>query len=511
MARINASVSEGPRFLERASALATDSSRSCSASERSAISFDTAFLEDVTATTNANSTDTSSSSLTWLSRASASSSPAIENEIETERSEPTEPSALAMPRSNYRYVDYTTKLFARPPLPKPPLAFARPEVDCSNPIAAARQERIAFEDVKRACDCEQRLFDRPLLRRQAVHAYLSVRMCFLTKDTQAFPSESRKRARRDVVSHHGVQLTHTTCRGAVFGVTFATLVAYLTLSSTPIVEVVRTIHRALQPVASALKYIDGFDLHTLCAGIASHRIDRFQLGLLSSSEPKRRSGSKCRGSAVVGACAAVYCVYRTLADQRVGGTRDDVDFLLTTDSLEKTLAYALNESEGLFAKAVAPGGREAMAAFEVAALDVEERAFERASVAVRTARRYAAHFGMAAYATLDLTLTWYRKAAWPAGMQINERTQLALLERFRHPAFLIHDIDYDSLPKPESLLANSSVPLSELRGTSAEGTWESDGSSRNSSTNNSTMASSNASSLQDCELLSQMGDMFVGT
>ena len=61
-------------------------------------------------------------------------------------------------------------------------------------------------------------------------------------------------------------------------------------------------------------------------------------------------------------------------------------------------------------------------------------------------------------------MEWFRKAAWPAGEVVNERTQTSLLESMKRPLYYTSSVPYSQLPIP-SHPPTELMPLCQLKNT----------------------------------------------
>jgi hypothetical protein len=494
----NASALSSVSPRESASALADSYLRTEEASVNSLFHLSTNPLSELTPTTIVTSIDTSSSSPICASRAAAMNSDATEKLIDTERSAPIDDSAeFVAPAisSAQPPKDYTTRLTSigvscidqeaatpqRSDLRTPLLDPRTSE----NPIAHSRTHTVTMQSLARVCDLKTTLFDRPLIHRQPAGAYLQSAICFLSDDSRRSSNSRLGSAIKKRSKSRTVAATNTVgcvqCAGAVYGCTLASLVQYCSVRGSQHAHVVGCIKSVLSPVAKSLKYIDGFDLHTLCAGLAAHRVLPEQvsrLGAMSHSDvvsngtavrsnAARRSLHPRLGNAntILGATASILCVYRVLTMSMIGSVLmqeliNEAAFLQETDSLEMELQYALSETgplnQGCSYNGVTPGP-----GFEQDAIEVERRALQRALCAVRACKQFAKLVSMNARQTLETSLLWYRKAAWPAGHVINERTQTALLEDLKRPLYYRAEIPLEHLPMPCGR-PGPFVPLSRL-------------------------------------------------
>lgn len=356
----------------------------------------------------------------------------------------------------------------------------------SNPIARQRSYDVSVETLSRACVLKSTLFDRPLISRQVRGAYLLCASCFLTIEAQVDakrpPGISKRSKCRS--SHHQSACTNgtTPCSGSVYGCTLASLVHYCALRGAPTAQAVRCIQGVLTPIAQALKYMDGFDLHTLCAGIASRKMLRLQVGRIgalshadidgASSTTASGSSSSRRGlhtrlgnpHTIIGVTAAILCVYRVLSTPLLGGVLlseliTEAEFFCSTNSLERAITCLLAYG-GVLDQGIPNTGLGETPEWERSAIDVERRALARALAAVSAANRFAEFSSLNPRQTMETALSWYAKAAWPAGEVVNERTQTSLLERMRRPLYYTSPVPLCDISVARTI--PSIVPLSQL-------------------------------------------------
>ena len=363
------------------------------------------------------------------------------------------------------------------------------------------------------------MFDRPLINRQSRHAYLQTFSCFVVDgDPTKNPKQPARRRNRqlakDKVDPETSPLLTSFCSGAVYGSTLASIVFYCTLQGVSLAQCVRSIRSSLLPVAESLKYVDGFDLHTLCSGVASRRLSKIQIARLgsiiptaisksgksssatfcasqtnhkpfgsstgsSSTTPPAAAAAACHHATtqrqgvhprdgnpntVIGATAAIFCIYQILTSTlfcKHSELAQEADFLVKSNSIERTLVYAIDE---VLDNAVSEGGFAPAPQFEHTAIDVERRAMNRALSAVRAASRFCGLNHMDALLTIQTTMEWFRKAAWPAGEVVNERTQTSLLESMKRPLYYTSSVPYSHLPSPSQPPVEL-MPLCQLKNT----------------------------------------------
>lgn len=505
----NASASASSISRDNASFLARSYRVCADDSDISLIQRPTRDRNDVTPTTIVTRIAASSSSPICASRAAWMNSDATEKLIDTDRSAPMLDSvlpaaeAMASPKDYTILVDTIGGMLASSSSSVPTSSLRAPLIDTngsnSNPIARPRSYNVSVETISRACVLKTMLFDRPLISRQTSGAYVVCASCFLATEAHVEPKRPAGISKRckPRASHHQTACANglATCSGSVYGCTLSSLVRYCVLRGAPVAQVVRCIQSVLTPVAQALKYVDGFDLHTLCAGIASRRMLRLQvgrIGALSHSDVDGASSITASGSSssrrglhtrlgnphtIIGAAAAILCVYRVLSVPMLGGVLlseliSEAEFLCTTDSLERAITCLLGEG-GVLDQGISNMGVGEMPEWERSAMEVERRALARALAAVRAAARFAHLSSLNHRQTMDTALSWYAKAAWPAGEVVNERTQTSLMERVGRPLYYTSPVPLSDLAVARTVTP-SIVPLSELGCVSGRGSIEGD-------------------------------------
>ncbi len=217
------------------------------------------------------------------------------------------------------------------------------------------------------------------------------------------------------------------CEGTVIGATLGNLVHHCRGSKNSLRVVMAILHKALDPVADALRHSDGDDLRHLIKGMVSHRV--LQAQGLRLRELKRapdidsRTGHK---GVVVGACAAILVAFECMAQS------GDVA------GLSAQLTICLREVHSALSN-----WRITDAAFaeNQTSIRSEARAIERARAAVARAQEKTEASQMPAKEALQLQLLFYRRAAWPRGETVDFEHQYELLEKissgelvdFAHP------------------------------------------------------------------------------
>lgn len=365
------------------------------------------------------------------------------------------------------------------PVQPPPPLFRAPLAP--HPTA---KRTVPHAVLKRAAQQTRRLFDGPLLKKLSPSAYLIVFSAFLARREPAQPSSGRKRrAERSALA------ATTECAGTVFGCCLGSLVAYLKLAGVSTAFTVRQIEAALSPLAAAALKTHGVDSQWLCAGLASARVLRAQVALASTDDVNvalhSRNGNPLT---MIGACASIFVTFSILASPMLGSVdskqlQDDLEWLVDHNTLETTL-----RSASVLANAVPIDGWAAALPFELASLDAEQRALERAMSGVRVAREFAEKHRFQAASTLRKMLDWFARAAWPAGELLNERTHDAVLLK-------LSDARYFLSPPPVHASHSTPpelIPLAQLSGL-ADGTRRSESDASSIATGSSRTLSSKSS------------------
>lgn len=409
----------------------------------------------VTTTTIVTSTATSSSSPIWESRAAPMNSLATEKEIDTERSAPRldrAPDVIAplpaMPLRMSGTVQPPAPLFRAPLAPHP---------------ASTGTKRVSPCVLKRAAQTTRRLMDGPLLSRLCQHAYLPVFSAFLARREPSPSTSGRKRRGQD----RGALSTTTECAGVVYGCCLGSLVAYLKLANVSTSFTVRQIEAALNPAAASALRTRGVDAHLLCASIASSRVLRTQLAL--SSADGMPSGLHSRNgnpATMIGMCASIFAAFSLLSSPMLGSVElkqleRDVAWMMEHRTLEQVLSAA----NAIASNAVPLDGWAAAPPFELAALDAEQRAIQRACRGVDAARAFAERHGLATTSAFRKMMDWFCRAAWPPGELLNERTHDDVLQRMGHEAYYLSPPSTDDSDGSSGCHAIPDlVPLAQLSG-----------------------------------------------
>lgn len=389
-----------------------------------------------------------------------------------------------------------------------------------NTIACPRTFGVSSSVIAFSCELKTMLLDRPLILRQTPGAYIMCASSFLAVETSGEPAAMDNRpigiAKKAKVRTSRHQETYaggvTSCAGVVYGCTLASLVHYCRVRGARTAQIMRCITAVMAPVAHALKHVDGVDLHTLCAGLASRRMLRTQaerMGALShadvygtsrasASAPSRNGVNHPRfgnQSTVIGATATLFCIYRLLSTPMMGDVLiseliTEAAFFCRTNSLERAICCLIADG-GVLDQATPLVGVETSIEWERSAMEVERRALARALAAVQAATRYAEIGSLNCRQTMDTALSWYARAAWPAGEVVNERTHVALLERMRGPGYYTGTMSLAVVTPART--APAVVPLSQLGCVIARGRTSTDG-EESSYTTRSSCSRSNPSS-----------------
>lgn len=411
----------------------------------------------VTTTTVVTSTATSSSSPIWESRAAPMNSLATENEIDTERSAPRLDRApevmAALPAMPLR-----TPGTAQPQPPAP--LFRAP---LAPHPASTGTKRVSQCVLKRSAQTTRRLMDGPLLSRLCQHAYLPVFSAFLARREPSPSTSGRKRRGQD----RGALSTTTECAGVVYGCCLGSLVAYLKLANVSTSFTVRQIEAALNPVAASALKTRGVDARLLCASIASSRVLRMQLALASADGmPSGLHSRNGNPATMIGMCASIFAAFSLLSSPLIGSVEikqleRDVAWMMEHRTLEQVLSAA----NAIASNAVPLDGWAAAPPFELAALDAEQRAIQRARRGVDAARAFAERHGFATTSAFRKMMDWFCRAAWPPGELLNERTHDDVLQRMSHEAYYLSPPNMDDSDCPAGLPAMPDlVPLAQLSG-----------------------------------------------
>jgi hypothetical protein len=153
---------------------------------------------------------------------------------------------------------------------------------------------------------------------------------------------------------------------------------------------------------------------------------------------------------------------------------DDVNWMLEHSTVEQTLILAEKMAE----HAIPLEGWTAAPSFEVAAVDAEHRAIQRALKAVSTAKRFAERHGLSPSSTFRKMLEWYARAAWPGGELLNERTHPQMMTRLSDQGYYLTQAP-DCAPSVD-FSTSDPIPLEQLSGLTGR-PWRSSADSDSSS------------------------------
>ena len=340
--------------------------------------------------------------------------------------------------------------------------------------------------LKRAAHTSQRLIDGPLLSRlDNIHGYLPAFSAFLARRDSPSSSTSRKR-------RHSALSTTAECSGVVYGCCLGSLVAYLKIGNVTTAFTVRQIEAVLQPVAASALKTRGVDANVLCAGIASSRVLRAQLAYLTQNRmPNSLHSRNGNPSTIIGMCASIFVTFSMLSSSLLGSVEQkqlecDIKWMMERRSLEQVLEVA---DEMAIAALPLDGWANAAPAFEIAALDAEHRAIQRARCGVAAARLFVDLHKFAPSSAFRTLLEWFCRAAWPVGELLNERTHCEILKKMSSFSYYLTAAPTESASESIDL-----VPLSQL---SAERPIR-PSSDASSVTTGSSSRTSGASSVAEC-------------
>lgn len=290
--------------------------------------------------------------------------------------------------------------------------------------------------------------------------------------------------------------------GAVFGTFLGSLVYALSVRGVTTSFCIRSIRAALLPIANAAQNVEGVDGRVLCAGLAASRAVREQMVSVGAAQtPPSLHSSVGHPTIVLGACATIYVLFALLTSDHFG-TIDtqtlevNARAVADNDVVAQTFDYAV-----LLLERAVPMNATWLGCgdVEVRAVDAEIRACQRAARAARAAVGYAAQRSLEGTQTVRLMLSWVARAAWPAGMLVNERMHDELMAQLT-PEFFNRPV----VVQTREVAVDAIVPLSQLVDCSVGGRMrggESDASSSYTGSRDSreTAFGSVASSLGDDE------------
>ena len=342
--------------------------------------------------------------------------------------------------------------------------------------------------LSRVCGTNQRMFRSPILRRQPTHAYLET-FCQLI----SLPSDTQDRSgRKRRITDTTMRELGSECGGMVYGTTAGQMLAFLGCGKGVVPKALRVLHTALTPVSQAVLTMLGPDATHLCAGLFTHRQARAQMTKLSQqsgNQPSVQIHSRFGSSSmIVGATVAIYCVFRLLSSHAValdcGATAqsfvEDVDWMMNNNCLLDSVVHMETVVRG----AVPRHGFAAAQVWEVAAVEAELRALQRAKVGVRVAIDVASKHGLSSKDAFELQLDYFAKAGFPATSRLAPNSHAAMLDEIANPLFFASQ--QTANPQPQAFHGGFVVPLSQLAGVARK---SGDGNSETSSmTDGSTLS-----------------------
>lgn len=224
--------------------------------------------------------------------------------------------------------------------------------------------------------------------------------------------------------------TQLQCGGTVFGCTLGNLVhhARRITDGRPLCRVMTTLRRALAPAGRALQSATGCDAAHLVRGMACHRVLAAQGKRLQ--ELKRCPPIDSRTGhvgIVLGISTAVLVAFECMAAHEVDCDGLGVQFsACLRDAQTALVAWRLPD-------VYMDGMREAR--------DSEVRALERGRMGVSRAQERCA--ALDPPAAMRLQLDCYRRAVWPAGEELSDRSHLGVLRRIKSGELV--DLEHDAL------------------------------------------------------------------
>lgn len=255
-------------------------------------------------------------------------------------------------------------------------------------------------------------------------------------------------------SHNGAQ-RHTgfhEVSGIAHGVCLGSIVNMLhraTPRSTPS-AIVHSIQNTLVSSAMALRAAHGADVELLKAGLAAGHACRGQLLQIDNRKIVGKLHTRHGNAATVLGCAvAVLGIAAYLV-------KNTTNF----ETLEVGISQLLQDVDvGLHLCVVRTGGN-AMSKSEIAAIQAEQRAVQRARCGFAVAGAVAAEEKLCARDRVLLAISWAGKAAFPPGKTLNYEAHEDLLEKLTIKAFYTKPVVAVPVATPPS---SKIVPLSEIR------------------------------------------------
>ena len=436
----NASTSSTPREVARCVASALTLAAPFVSEE--ACQRPTMDLAAVINTTTATSTAASSSLRIPSSLAASTSSLAITNETDTDRSdEIAEMEAVSMNSD----LEAARRAVAASQLLVPRKADVRPSNIHTRPCLSSPTTLIS---------------NSVLLRASTSYLTFAVNKCTLKLHVLELFLSSTNGASGTKRSHSGAQ-RHTgfhdvtgLCMGCCLG-SIVELLRSACPKSQP-AHIVQSIQTTLVSCAMALRSTGGGDVDALTAGMASGHMCRGQLLQISQRRVLGKLHSRHGNSATaIGCTVAVIGIATYLAQTHSDYTE-----------LERSILALIKETDSSMGHSIIRQGGNAMSKTEIKCIQAEQRAMQRARCGFIAAGCVSNLERLCGRDRLFLCISWASKAAFPPGDEIDVDSHEAMLEKLSSAQFYVQPVLARPIPIAKPPTPSSQVgivPLSEIQ------------------------------------------------
>lgn len=235
-----------------------------------------------------------------------------------------------------------------------------------------------------------------------------------------------------------------TSSGTTFGCTLGNLLQYAKGRKVGTRVARDRMEMCMEPALAAALQMKGGDKHHLLRGMGGHCVIGHLGSKLSelASATRLREKTKQHAGVAYGAVASVMVVFAIMSS-----TRED------EEALEPCLVAVCKEVDSVLLNW---RGKGAWTRDQEEALAAEQRASERAVMAVKVARTRAQDMSLSD--SLRLQLSFMRRAVWPAGEDVGVDTQEELKKRLLSGEL----VDLEKMEVPGAMNAPGVLPLSAL-------------------------------------------------